>query len=54
MIQITIITQRFAAGLLDQQGAVAGSVAGVGGPIDIAVVLPGEKVSWVRRKELHV
>ena len=48
MIQITI--QKFTAGVVMQPGG----VAGVGGPIDVAVVRPGESVSWIRRKELHV
>jgi hypothetical protein len=50
MIQITIVTQKFTAGITTQLGA----VAGVGGPIDVAVVQPGTNVSWVRRKELHI
>lgn len=49
MIQVTITTQRFTAGIATQLGA----IAGVGGPIDVAVVRPGGKVEWVRRKELH-
>jgi hypothetical protein len=50
MIQITITTQRFTAGIVNQLGA----IAGVGGPIDVAVVRPGTNVSWVHRKELHI
>jgi hypothetical protein len=49
MIQITITTQRFTAGIITQQGA----VAGVGGSIDVAVVRPGKNISWIARKELH-
>jgi hypothetical protein len=49
MIQITITTQKFTAGITTQLGA----VAGVGGPIDVAIVQPGGKVIWVRRKQLH-
>jgi hypothetical protein len=49
MIQVTITIQRFTAGTVGQLG----SVAGVGGPIDIAVVQPRQKVKWVARKELH-
>lgn len=49
MIQITITTQRFTAGIMTQQGA----VAGVGGPIDVAVVQPGREINWIARKELH-
>ena len=50
MIQITITTQKFTAGIITQQGA----VAGVGGPIDVAVVRPGRNISWIARKELHI
>jgi hypothetical protein len=50
MIQITIIIQKFTAGIAAQVGA----VAGVGGPIDVAVIRPGATVTWVRRKEFHV
>ena len=49
MVQITIIIQRFTAGIATQLGA----VAGVGGPIDVAVVQPGKSIRWVSRKELH-
>lgn len=49
MIQVTITIQRFTAGIATQLGA----VAGVGGPIDVAVVQPGKTVRWVARKELH-
>jgi hypothetical protein len=49
MIQITITIQRFTAGIITQQGA----VAGVGGPIDVAVVRPGRNINWIARKELH-
>jgi hypothetical protein len=49
LIQITITIQRFTAGITTQLGA----VAGVGGPIDVAVVRPGKNISWVARKELH-
>jgi hypothetical protein len=49
MIQITTTIQRFTAGMSTQIGA-----AGVGGPIDVAVVEPGGVVKWVRRKELHL
>lgn len=50
MIQVTIIIQRFTAGIATQPGA----VAGVGGPIDVAVIQPGKKVEWIARKTLHV
>lgn len=50
LIQITITIQRFTAGIATQLG----SVAGVGGPIDVAVVQPGEDVRWISRKQLHV
>jgi len=49
MIQITTIIQKFAAGTVLQPGG----LAGVGGPIDVAVVKPGGTVTWVQRKELH-
>jgi hypothetical protein len=49
LIQITITIQRFTAGIITQQGA----VAGVGGPIDVAVVRPGRNIIWIARKELH-
>jgi hypothetical protein len=49
MIQITITVQRFAAGIVNQMG----SIANVGGPIDVAVVRPGDIVKWVQRKQLH-
>jgi hypothetical protein len=49
MIRVTITIQRFTAGILSNLG----SVAGVGGPIDIAVVQPRKKVTWVSRKVLH-
>jgi hypothetical protein len=49
MIRVTITIQRFTAGILSSLGA----VAGVGGPIDIAVVLPRQNVTWVARKALH-
>ncbi len=50
MIQITTTVQKFTAGIATQLGA----VAGVGGPIDVAVVRPGTNVSWISRKELHI
>lgn len=50
MIQVTISIQRFTAGMLSQLGA----VAGVGGPIDVAVVQPRQNIKWVSRKELHI
>jgi hypothetical protein len=40
MIQITTTIQKFTAGVVMQPGG----VAGVGGPIDVAVVRPGESV----------
>jgi hypothetical protein len=49
MIQVTITVQRFTAGMLSQMGA----IAGVGGPIDIAVVQARHKIKWVARKELQ-
>jgi hypothetical protein len=52
MIQITITIQKFAAGVVVTQ-AISPAVAGVGGPIDVAVIRPGMKVVWVRRKEPH-
>jgi hypothetical protein len=50
MIQITTTIQKFTAGIAMQPG----DVAGVGGPIDVAVVRPGSNVSWINRKELHI
>jgi hypothetical protein len=49
MIQITATIQKFTAGTVLQPGG----LAGVGGPIDVAVVEPGATVNWIRRKELH-
>ena len=49
MIQITATIQKFTAGTVLQPGG----LAGVGGPIDVAVVKPGAIAKWVRRKELH-
>jgi hypothetical protein len=50
MIQVTTTIQKFTAGTVMQPGG----VAGVGGPIDVAVVTPGGSVNWIQRKELHV
>jgi len=50
MIQITTTIQKFTAGVAMQPG----NVAGVGGPIDVAVVRPGLNIGWINRKELHV
>jgi hypothetical protein len=50
MIQITTTIQKFTAGIAMQPG----NVAGVGGPIDVAMVRPGSNVSWINRKELHI
>jgi hypothetical protein len=49
MIQVTATIQKFTAGISMQPGG----LAGVGGPIDVAVVRPGATVNWIRRKELH-
>ncbi len=49
LIQITITIQKFTAGITTHLGA----VAGVGGPIDVAVVRPGRNINWIARKELH-
>lgn len=49
MIQITIAIQRFTDGIIMNPG----DVPGVGGPIDIALVKPGDGVTWILRKELH-
>lgn len=49
MIQITISIQRFTDGIQSNPG----DVPGVGGPIDVAVVMPGKKVAWIQKKELH-
>jgi hypothetical protein len=48
-IQITTTIQKFTAGTVARQGA----VAGVGGPIDVAVVKPGGTAEWIERKKLH-
>jgi hypothetical protein len=50
LIQVTINIQKFTAGIATQLGG----VAGVGGPIDVAVIRPGGDVTWIARKELHV
>jgi hypothetical protein len=49
MIQITISVQRFADGIQSQPG----DIPGVGGAIDVAVVRPGGRITWIRKKELH-
>jgi hypothetical protein len=49
MIRVTITIQRFTAGIMSNLGA----VAGVGGPIDVVVVQPRQRVMWVSRKTLH-
>jgi hypothetical protein len=50
LIQITIMVQRFAAGIVND----IGGTANVGGPIDVAVVRNGGTVEWVQRKQLHI
>lgn len=50
MIQVTITIQKFTAGIVSQPGG----VAGVGGPIDVAVVRPSTNVTWIARKEFHI
>ena len=50
MIQITTTIQKFTAGITTQPGG----IAGVGGPIDVAVIQPGKSINWVCRKEFHV
>lgn len=49
LIKVTITIQKFTAGT----GMQPGSVAGVGGPIDVAVVKPGGTVTWISQKQLH-
>jgi hypothetical protein len=50
MIQVTTTIQKFTAGIVLQPGG----VAGVGGPIDVAVIRPGAaNVEWISRKQLH-
>ena len=49
LIQVTITVQRFTAGIANQRGA----VAGLGGPIDVAVIQAGKPITWVSRKQLH-
>lgn len=50
MIQVTTTIQKFTAGIVSQPGG----VAGVGGPIDVAVVRPSANVTWIARKEFHI
>jgi len=49
MIQITISIQRFTDGIQ----MIPGDVAGVGGPVDVALVKPNNRPVWIRKKELH-
>jgi hypothetical protein len=49
LIQITTTIQKFTAGTVLKPGG----VPGVGGPIDVAVILPGGTVEWLSRKQLH-
>lgn len=49
MIQITTTIQKFTAGIQMQPG----QFAGVGGPIDVAVVQPGSTVQWIQQKKPH-
>jgi hypothetical protein len=49
MIQVTIMVQRFMAGIVSR----VGGTASVGGPIDVAVIRPGGTFQWVARKTLH-
>ncbi|SRR6266851_1224705 len=49
LIQITITIQRFADGIAMEPGG----TSGVGGPIDVAVIRPGSRVTWIARKGLH-
>lgn len=53
MIRITITVQRFIAGTVNEITGKKGSVAGVGGPIDVVVVRPRAENLWVARKALH-
>jgi hypothetical protein len=47
-INTTAAIQRFSDGIM----SVPGDVPGVGGPIDIAVITPGEGFRWVERKAI--
>lgn len=51
MVEVTITVQRFTHGILSAPG----DFPGVGGPIDVAIVRPGEsEVLWVAQKKLHI
>jgi len=50
LIQTTNAVQRFSDGIL----ADPGDIAGVGGPIDVAVITPEKGFQWVAKKEITV
>jgi len=50
MIQTTAAMQRFSDGI----AADPGDMPGVGGPIDVAIITPGDGFAWVQRKQLRV
>lgn len=50
MIKITTTIQKFTAGTILQPGG----LAGVGGPIDVAIIKPGGEFTWIHQKELHI
>jgi hypothetical protein len=50
IIETTAAVQRFSDGLLMQPG----DVPGVGGPVDIAVILPDDGFKWHKNKQLEL
>ena len=50
MIETTSAVQKFSDGIK----MMPGEMPGVGGPIDVAVILPYEGFRWHQRKELHL
>lgn len=50
MIQTTSAIQRFSDGII----ADPGDMPGVGGPVDVAVIIPDKGFVWVSRKKLRV
>jgi hypothetical protein len=50
MIETTSAVQRYSDGI----GLIPGEIPGVGGPIDIAVILPNEGFHWHQQKKLNL
>lgn len=50
MIQTTSAIQRFSDGILMDPG----DIAGIGGPVDVAVITPNKGFVWVTKKALNV